>query len=252
MVASNPQDMQKMEVEGGEKWDGPMSPHMPAYIRQGFVKKVYVTLAMQLLVTFLIALPFKTVLSPQWVYTHAALGQLASIGALVLALGMACCCRQAARTYPTNYLLLGGITVCISIMVGFVTARYNTASVLLALASTSVAFISLTAYAWTTKTDFTEFGGYLGAALSSLIGFGFVMMLFSLFGIAPPFMHTIYALLGTVLFSVYIVYDTQLIAGGKRVELGPDDHVFAALNLYLDIINLFLYLLELFGSGRDN
>ncbi len=38
---------------------------------------------------------------------------------------------------------------------------------------------------------------------------------------------------------------------GKKVQISPDDYVFAALNLYLDIVNLFLYLLRLFGDRRD-
>ena len=38
---------------------------------------------------------------------------------------------------------------------------------------------------------------------------------------------------------------------GKKLQLSPDDYVYAAINLYLDIINLFLYLLRLFGDRRD-
>ena len=43
----------------------------------------------------------------------------------------------------------------------------------------------------------------------------------------------------------------QLMMDGKKVQISPDDYVFAALNLYLDVINLFLYLLRLFGDRRD-
>ena len=58
---------------------------------------------------------------------------------------------------------------------------------------------------------------------------------------------------GCLLFSCYIVYDTQLIVGGqhKKHQFGVDDYVFAALNIYLDIINLFVYLLRLLNSRRD-
>lgn len=236
---------------GQDDYKGPVNENMPAYIRAGFIRKVYFTLGMQLVLTFFIALPFKTLLTPAWIAGHAYLGQMCSIGAMIIALGMVCCCKNAARTYPTNYLILFSLTICIAVMVGFVTARYKTYSVLLALASTAAVFLSLTAYAIATKTDFTGMGGYLSAALTSMIGFSFVMMLFSLFFAIPSFMHTLYALMGTVLFSLYIVYDTQIIVGGRGVELGVDEYVFAALTLYLDIINLFLYLLELMGD-REN
>ena len=51
---------------------------------------------------------------------------------------------------------------------------------------------------------------------------------------------------------VYIVYDTQLMIGGKhKYSLDPEEYVFAALNLYLDIINLFLYLLSIIGASKN-
>lgn len=51
---------------------------------------------------------------------------------------------------------------------------------------------------------------------------------------------------------MYIVYDTQLIVGGahKKHEFGVDDYVFAALNLYLDIINLFIFILSIINDRR--
>ena len=59
------------------------------------------------------------------------------------------------------------------------------------------------------------------------------------------------------LFSCYIVWDVQMIVGGKHQranQFGPDDYIIAAIALYLDIVNLFLYLLELLRmlQGGDN
>merc|ERR1712039_1155852 len=93
--------------------------------------------------------------------------------------------------------------------------------------------------------DFTGFGIYLLVALVVLIIGGFVLMFFP-----SPLGQKIYSIFGTLLFSFFIVYDTQLIVGGKhkKHQFSVDDYVFAAINLYLDIINLFLLLLQLFGS----
>ena len=56
--------------------------------------------------------------------------------------------------------------------------------------------------------------------------------------------------MGAVIFSLYIIYDTQIMLGGNhKYSLSPEEYIFAALNLYLDIINLFLYLLSIFGGG---
>ena len=65
-------------------------------------------------------------------------------------------------------------------------------------------------------------------------------------------MEIVYSGMGACLFSFYIIYDVQLIAGGKHQahRFGVDEYVFAALNLYMDIIQLFLHLLRLFGERR--
>ena len=58
-----------------------------------------------------------------------------------------------------------------------------------------------------------------------------------------------YGSLGALVFSLYIVYDTQLMMGGKhKYALSPEEYIFAALNLYLDIVNLFIYLLAIVGN----
>ena len=60
----------------------------------------------------------------------------------------------------------------------------------------------------------------------------------------------------TILYHLYVpqylVFDTQMMLGGKhKYSISPEEYIFAALNLYLDIINLFLYILAIIGSARD-
>eukprot|EP01047_Picozoa_sp_COSAG01_P117009 COSAG01_NODE_45677_length_407_cov_0.821429_1_plen_95_part_00 len=90
-------------------------------------------------------------------------------------------------------------------------------------------------------------GGYLFAGLWCLILFGIMMSFFPV-----PGMQMLYLFAGVMIFSLYIVYDTQIMLGGNhKFTIGMDDYVFAALNLYLDIINLFILLLDLLNGGRD-
>ena len=57
---------------------------------------------------------------------------------------------------------------------------------------------------------------------------------------------------GALIFSCYLVYDTQLMMGGKHAySLSPEEYIFAALNIYLDIVNLFIYILLIFTGGRN-
>ena len=62
------------------------------------------------------------------------------------------------------------------------------------------------------------------------------------------YIRFLYCLLGAVIFSLFIVYDTQLI----RDEYSTDDYIFAALTLYFDVIRLFIQILRILGnSGRS-
>jgi protein lifeguard len=61
----------------------------------------------------------------------------------------------------------------------------------------------------------------------------------------------IYCLIGVILFSMFLMYDTQLIIGGEKslYKLDLESYVLGALALYTDIVNLFAILLTLFGSN---
>lgn len=118
---------------------------------------------------------------------------------------------------------------------------------MLAVSITAFVCFGLTIFAFQTKWDFTVLRGVLMVLLIVLIIFGFVAM----------FVHTkmitlIYASCGALLFSFYLIYDTQMMMGGNhKYSISPEEYVFAALTLYLDIINIFLYILQIIGATRD-
>lgn len=215
-------------------------------VRLGFIRKVYGILSMQLAVTLLFTLVFT--LSDRvktFVFDHP--GFIWSAYAITLATIIAlACCGNLRREYPTNYILLTVFTLAESYLVGCISATYQTQVVLMALIATMACMVGLTVYAFTTKRDFTMMGGSLMAALFVLIMMGFLSIWWHSEGL-----NLVYAGFGAMLFCVFIVYDTQIMIGGrhKKYSISPDEYVFAALNLYLDVVNLFLYLLALFGSG---
>jgi len=215
-------------------------------VRSGFVQKVYGILTVQLVITALIAAPIAQQ-DPYWVASHASICQGCMIVSLVAVLMVSCCFQKVARQVPYNYMFLLLVTVCEAVIVGFVCAMYTADSVLLAVLETAGIFFGLTLYACTTKSDFTGMGPYLATAM-----WGLLLTSIIAFFLPGDGMQYMIAGFGAILFSFYIVYDTQMICGGKHKVgcYGVDDYVFAALNIYLDIINLFLYLLELFGDRK--
>jgi FtsH-binding integral membrane protein len=216
-------------------------------VRSGFVQKVYGILSVQLLLTAAIAYPIYN-MPQEWINANRSLADIAMLVSLVMILGVGCCCQEVARKFPQNYVFLFVVTVCESIIVGIFSHRFSGDSIMYAVVMTAGIFFGLTVFAFTTKHDFTGIGPYLYVALLGMVLTGCLMMFFPY----SPLSHRIMAGIGTILFSFYIVYDTQLIIGGrhKKHQFAVDDYVWAALNIYLDIINLFIYLLELTGERR--
>ena len=64
-------------------------------------------------------------------------------------------------------------------------------------------------------------------------------------------MQLIYACLGALIFSIYLIYDTQLVIGKGTFSYSLDDAYLAAIQLYLDVINLFLFILQILGGGGN-
>lgn len=221
-----------------------------ANIRIGFVRKVYGLLSVQLLLTVLIATPFQFMNSVQLQSQTWLLG-LSMVMTIMVVCAVACC-KDMARTYPYNYIILFTFTVFEAILVGFVSASYTWQSVILCAGLTAVIFLGLTIFAFKTKTDFTGFGPMLFGALLSLVTWGCMIFVLAACGVSIDWAIMMYDLFGLLLFVVYIVYDTQLIIGGehKAHKFTIDDYVFAALNLYLDIMQLFLRLLRMLGKKK--
>jgi protein lifeguard len=78
---------------------------------------------------------------------------------------------------------------------------------------------------------------------------GFALLIFGIVAIfwKDPIVHLIYSCIAALLFSIYLVYDTQLVLGKGDRSFSLDDAYLAAIQLYLDIIQIFLNLLQIIG-----
>mmetsp|Transcript_179172 Transcript_179172/g.568515 ORF Transcript_179172/g.568515 Transcript_179172/m.568515 type:complete len:243 (-) Transcript_179172:98-826(-) len=238
-----------MDLESGLYGEAPITGLVHTLLeqdRRAFVRKVYGTVGVQLAVTAGLAYPIATA-SDIWLEAHAALMLFSSVGFFAMFLVLACCGGQLMRQHPTNLIVLAGFTLLESVSVGFVCAMYEAQSVLLCLGVTAAVALSLTLFACTTKMDMTGMGGYLSATSFAL----FLVGLVGLFTHAP-FLQLLYAFGGAILFSGYIVYDTQMVVGGKhqKKKFSIDDYALAALSIYMDVIRLFMFLLRILGEQR--
>ncbi|XP_076040239.1 protein lifeguard 1-like isoform X2 [Oratosquilla oratoria] len=216
-------------------------------VRMGFIRKVYMILMAQLSVSFAFVAIF-SLDNDVYLYTlhHPALFWCAFAMTLVCIVALSCCGSLRRRT-PHNYIFLGIFTVCEGFILGTASATYAPFEVLLAVGICVVVTLALTLFAFQTKIDFTMCSSFLFVGLIILIIFGILAIIFQ-----NKVLNIVYASLGALIFSLYIVFDTQLMMGGShKYSISPEEYIFAALTLYLDIINLFQYILHIIGMARN-
>ncbi|GAA0153402.1 hypothetical protein Leryth_026240 [Lithospermum erythrorhizon] len=211
-------------------------------LRWGFIRKVYGILSAQILLTT--AVSALTVL-------YSPINQLlrGTPGFLLFMLFLPFILLWPLHIYqqkhPLNFVFLGLFTASLSVTVGVTCANTDGRIVLEALILTSAVVSALTGYTfWASKNghDFSFLGPVLFTSLIVLVLTSFIQMFF-------PFGSTsvaIYSAMAAIVFSGYIVFDTQNLI--KRFSY--DEYIWASVTLYLDILNLFLTILRMLNS-RD-
>lgn len=221
-----------------------------ANLRAGFLRKVYGLLSAQL--TFTAAMVSLCMLTPVlrdsllklakyqsgWLQLAITIPTIASL--FVLNCGM-------KQKYPANFILLFLFTFGISLQVSYVCTVYHalgyTHLVLQALAATAVIFLGLTTYVLYSGKDFSYIGGFLRTALWGLVVVGIGAWFF-------PWLvqGLMYGFVGALTFCGYILYDTWRI----QKVFGYDDYIAATVEIYLDVVNLFLYILKILMELNKN
>ncbi|XP_017023731.1 protein lifeguard 1 [Drosophila kikkawai] len=214
-------------------------------IRRGFVRKVYLILLGQLMCTLgLLALLTCDSDVKLYVAESRVMFLLAWVGMLVI-LGVLTCNEGARRKAPTNFIFLGAFTLGQSFLVSVMACRYAPKEIFMAVVITAVICLGLTVFAMQTTFDFTMMGGMLVSFLLVLVLFGFVSVFTN-----SSMISKLFVCLGALVFSFYLVFDTQMMVGGKhRYSISPEEYIFAALNLYMDVVNIFLNFVQMIGGS---
>ena len=152
----------------------------------------------------------------------------------------------ARKNAKLALILLFAFTFISGLVLGPTLARYIGAGmgnvITQAFLMTTVAFGGLSVFAMNTKRDFSAMGKFLFIALIVLI----VASLINIF-VGSSMLSLAVSGAGALIFSAYILYDTQNIIRGAY-----DSPVLAAVSLYLDILNLFISLLHILGALNSN
>lgn len=163
--------------------------------------------------------------------------------AMVLSFGINKMKASTAQALFWAYAGLMGLSLAAIFMV------YTGASVARVFFISAASFAGLSLYGYTTKKDLSGFGTFLIMGLIGLIIASVVNMF-----LKSSAMEFIISIAGVLIFAGMTAYDTQKIKEmyfeGDETELASKKAVMGAFTLYLDFVNLFIFLLRLFGERR--
>lgn len=218
----------------------------PTMTSADYMTRTYRWMACGLLITF--AAAFITAATPLF-YVVNSLYLLFTIAELVLVFVLSSRVQNmsvgGARATFFGYAVLNGMVLSYYFLI------FDLSTMVLAFLATSLYFGLMAVYGTTTHRDLTGWGPRLMMGLFALLITGFVGMLFGMgFG-----MTVLYSAIGLVVFMLLTAYDTQKLsqmysyyAGDS--ELAEKASIYGALTLYLDFINIFLYVVRLLGMNN--
>jgi FtsH-binding integral membrane protein len=150
-------------------------------------------------------------------------------------------------SYSTAQFMLHGFAALMGLSFATIFVVYTSASIVTAFMGAAVLFSTMSLYGYFTKKDLTSIGQFMFIGLIAII----IASVINIF-IGSTVVQMVVSALAIVIFMGLTAYDTQKIR--EIVSVGGDtgkEEVMGALSLYLDFINIFLSLLQLFGNRNE-
>ncbi len=214
-----------------------------------YMTKVYNWMALALFITGIVA--YITATTPQminYIVSSKLLFYGLILGELGLVIYLTAAIRKMSQTAAITafliYSVLNGLTMSVIFLV------YTTASISTTFFVTAGTFAAMSFYGYTTKKDLTSIGNMAFMALIGIIIASIVN-----FFLKSEMMYWIITYLGVAIFVGLTAYDTQKLkeigkSGFSSQESLEKMSILGALTLYLDFINLFLFLLRILGDRK--
>jgi len=147
---------------------------------------------------------------------------------------------------PTLQLFLHGFAALMGLSFATIFLVYNLGSIVSAFMAGAVLFGVMSFYGYFTKKDLTSMGSLMFVGLIAII----IASIINIF-IGSTVMQMVISAIAVLVFLGLTAYDTQKIREMVSYENDGKMEIWGALSLYLDFINLFLSLLQLFGGRKD-
>ena len=218
-------------------------------VQKNFMTKVYGWMSLGLLITAVTAVLvsgsptiLRMVLGNPILYFGLFILEIFLVGYLVVRISKMSV--STATNIFLGYSFINGLTL------SFIFIAYAKSSIASAFFTTAGMFGVMSIFGMVTKKDLTNFGGFLFMGLIGIV----IASIINIFLKNSTF-DLMISILGVFIFTGLTAYDTQKIKNTILYSASEDEDkkraILGALTLYLDFINLFLFLLRLFGRGRD-
>ena len=239
---------------GGGSFISGMPIAVPKIDVSAVMRLVYVWMGLGLLITAIVALFINSnpaILNAVYENPGMIWGAIIAQFGIVLVLSFALN-KMSPSLAGILFLVYAAVT---GVTMAFIVSFYTSTSVAMAFGTTATLFGVMTIFAFTTKMDLTKWGTFLIMGLVGLV----VSSLLNIFIFKSAGFEMLLSYFGVLLFTGLTAYDTYRI---KKMAESPEFamqgsdavlklSIFGALHLYLDFINLFLYILRIFGSRRN-
>ncbi len=147
---------------------------------------------------------------------------------------------------PVAHLMLHGFAGLMGLSMASIFVIYTSMSIFSAFMGAAVLFSAMSFYGYFTKRDLTSFGQFLFIGLIAIV----IASIINIF-IGSTVMQMVISAIGIIVFLGLTAYDTQNIREQLSVSQEGNAEVVGALSLYLNFINLFMSLLQLFGNKNE-
>lgn len=226
--------------------------YSPAASRErSIIKNVYLWMTAGLALTGVVAFGLsnnpslmRSIVSNPILFFGTVIGELALV--MYLSARIMKMSAQAATFFFALYAVLNGVTMSVIFL------AYTGATITLAFFTTAATFGAMSIYAMITKRDLSGIGHYLMMGVIGII----VVSVINIF-LKSSAIYYLISYVGVAVFMGLTAYDTQRIlqmSNQMSGSVGESDYIkisiMGALKLYLDFINIFLFLLRIFGRRR--
>ncbi|GMS79202.1 hypothetical protein PENTCL1PPCAC_1377, partial [Pristionchus entomophagus] len=187
-----------------------------------------------------------------WMKTETSLYFMGGACLIFLILYFAIICvKPLRRSFPLNIITAFLMAASLGFLVAQLCAFFTVDSILLCVGLLVVSVFSIALFSCQTRFDMMNCVGVVILLTMYLFWIG----LFSfgyLFWFADAYwMNMMWSVIACTLFMIYLAIDIQMIMGGRRHSISPEEYVYAAVQIFIDVVYIFMYLLQIFGIVKN-